>query len=117
MCSSAQTQYEMNLAAQIAYEKSDEQLNKVYQQIRSEYEQDSLFIENLKISQRLWIKFRDAELNMKYPEYQSSYYGSILPLCKSEFLKQLTDERIKTLQVWLDGIPEGDLCIGSVKLN
>jgi hypothetical protein len=32
-------------------------------------------------------------------------------------LKELTEERIKKLNIWLVGIPEGDACNGSVKMK
>ena len=32
------------------------------------------------------------------------------------YLDELTKSRIKTLKVWLDGIEEGDVCSGSVKI-
>ncbi|MDP8033326.1 DUF1311 domain-containing protein [Pasteurella atlantica] len=63
----AQTQTEMNQLAYAEFQKSDKKLNEVYQAILSEYKTASLFIEKLKKSQRLWVKFRDAELEMKYP--------------------------------------------------
>jgi hypothetical protein len=33
------------------------------------------------------------------------------------YLTELTEERIKKLKIWLKGIKEGDVCIGSVKLQ
>ena len=74
-------------------------------------------VENLKKAQRIWIEFRDAELEMKYPKRERGYYGSIQPLCKAIYLKKLTDKRTETLKVWLIGIEEGDACNGSVKTN
>lgn len=59
-------------------------------------------------------KFRGAEMNMKFPDYQN-YYGSILIMCKCEYYKQLTNERVSTLKVWFNGIEEGDGCSGSFK--
>jgi uncharacterized protein YecT (DUF1311 family) len=111
----AQTQTEMNESAFNSYKKADKELNDVYKKILSEYKSDTIFIKNLKASQRIWISFRDAELNMKYPEREAGYYGSIQPTCVANYLEQLTKARIKTLKVWLVGIPEGDSCSGSVK--
>lgn len=96
---------------------ADQELNATYQQILKEYATDTAFISHLKIAQRLWIKFRDAELLMKYPPQPAGYYGSVQPMCEKTYLEQLTRDRIKTLKVWLDGIPEGDVCTGSVKMK
>ncbi|MEO8150082.1 MAG: lysozyme inhibitor LprI family protein [Bacteroidia bacterium] len=109
----AQSQSEMNHTAKINYQKDDSTLNVVYTKILKEYSADTTFIKNLIASQKIWIKFRDAELKMKYPANHS--YGSVQPMCVSNYLSQLTTDRIKTLQVWLDGIEEGDVCAGSVK--
>ena len=111
----SQTQADMNNDARISYQKADKELNNTYQNILIEYRTDSVFIKTLKASQRIWVSFRDAELKMKYPDREPGYYGSIQPMCVSNYLEQLTRERIKTLTVWLDGIEEGDGCAGSVK--
>ena len=114
----SQTQQEMNITAKQAYIEADKTLNIVYQNILTEYKTDTAFIEKLKISQRLWIQFRDAELDMKFPKENKGYnYGSVYPMCVSYYLKSLTEQRTQTLKEWLTGIEEGDVCKGSVKLK
>jgi uncharacterized protein YecT (DUF1311 family) len=103
-------------AAQI-YQKSDKELNQTYQKILKEYNKDTLFIRNLKNAQRIWIQLRDAELKSKYPNTDLSYYGQMHPMCEYHYLTELTNDRIKKLKVWLIGIEEGDICIGSVKIK
>jgi uncharacterized protein YecT (DUF1311 family) len=111
----SQTQAEMNKEANESFKKADKELNDTYKAILSDYKTDTVFIKNLKASQRIWITFRDAELKVKYPEKEPGYYGSVYPMCVSIYLEQLTRERIKTLKVWIDGTEEGDVCAGSVK--
>ncbi len=111
----SQTQADLNKDAYNSFQKADKELNTIYQKILVEYKSDSVFIKNFKASQRIWITFRDAELKVKFPEREPGYYGSIQPMCVSYYMEQLTKERIETLKVWLDGIEEGDGCIGSVK--
>ena len=113
----AQTQLEMNQQANDSYKKVNKELNEIYKQILTEYKTDTVFIKNLKSSQRIWITFRDAELKVKYPERETEYYGSIHPVCVANYLEKLTRERINTLKVWITGIEEGDCCSGSVKMN
>jgi uncharacterized protein YecT (DUF1311 family) len=113
----AQTQSELNKEKNDSFMEADRELNEIYKKILSEYKSDSLFVNNLKVSQRIWITFRDAELKMKYPDREPEYYGSVHPMCISMYLEYLTRERIKTLKVWLDGIEEGDACNGSVKIK
>ncbi|HET8809509.1 MAG TPA: lysozyme inhibitor LprI family protein [Flavobacteriaceae bacterium] len=112
----SQTQAEMNKEAYEQFQKSDDELNRVYQEILNEYKTDSIFIENLKKSQRIWIEFRDAELKMKFPNYKDKIYGSIHPTCRAFYLMELTEKRIKTLSKWLAGTIEGEVCNGSIKI-
>ena len=113
----SQTQAEMNQEAYDLFNKADKELNQVYNNILSEYKSDSIFVESLKKSQRIWIKFRDSELEMKYPNYKAPYYGSAHPMCRAFYLKELTEERTEKLRVWLIGLKEGDVCSGSIKTN
>lgn len=109
----AQTQLELNQSACAELKKADFHLNKVYQQVLSAHKKDHLFITHFKEAQRKWIAFRDAyEASMYIPEYYNSY-GSVLPMCQCYFMEQLTKERIKQLSVWVNGIQEGDSCVGS----
>ena len=112
----SQTQAEMNKEAYAEFNKSDKILNEIYQTILSEYKSDTIFVENLKKSQRLWIQFRDAEMEMKFPNYSDKTYGSIHPTCRAFYLKEITDKRIETLKEWVTGTEEGDVCNGSVKI-
>jgi uncharacterized protein YecT (DUF1311 family) len=113
----SQTQAEMNKDANDSYKKADKELNDIYKAILSDYKTDSVFIKNMKASQRIWITFRNAELKLKYPDKEPGFYGSVHPMCVSIYLEKLTRERIKTLKVWIDGIEEGDVCTGSVKIK
>ena len=106
----------MNKEAYAEFNESDKLLNEIYKTILSEYKTDTIFVENLKKSQRIWIEFRDAEMEMKYPNYTEKIYGSIHPTCRAFYLKELTDKRIETLKIWVGGTEEGDACCGSVKI-
>jgi uncharacterized protein YecT (DUF1311 family) len=113
----AQTQSDLNEAEHKKYLSADKELNSIYQKILEEYKEDTSFIKNLKQSQKIWIQFRSAEMKMKYPNRESGHYGSALPMCWSIYLTELTNQRIRTLQEWLNGVEEGDLCSGSVKIK
>lgn len=110
----AQTQAEMSRDANELFKNADKELNEVYNQILTDYKKDTIFIENLKKAQRLWVQFRDAELNMKFPAYPGNHYGSMLPMCRAFYLKELTENRTETLREWL-GIQELDGCNGSAR--
>ena len=112
-----QTKAEMNQNANTGFQKADKELNFVYQSILKSYKSDTEFVKNLKISQRIWVQLRDAEMKTKYPDRENGYYGSVQPMCWSIYMEDLTEERTKKLKVWLTGIEEGDVCSGSVKMK
>ena len=111
----AQSQTEMNQQATSKFKKQDKELNKVYKQILNEYSSDTVFIKNLKSSQKIWIQFRNAEIKMRYPDVD--YAGTATSMCKAQLMEEITKARIKTLKVWLTGIIEGDVCSGTVKVK
>ena len=114
----AQTQTEMNSSEKTICLKADKELNEVYIKILKEYSKNEKFIEKLKIAQRLWIKFRDAHIESIYPGEDKQFkYGSVYPMCYWIQMTTLTKDRTDELKIWLDGIEEGDVCSGSVKIK
>ncbi len=111
----AQSQTAMNMKAYSDYKKADAELNGVYQKILKSYVRETSFIKKFRTAQRLWIQLRDAELAAKYPN--SGSYGSVAPMCESIYLETLTRDRIKFLEVWVTGIEEGEVCLGSVRIK
>ena len=112
-----QSQGQLNQEADAAYRKADQELNRVYQQIFKEYRTKTVFLQSLKTAQQRWIQFRDAEMQARFPATNSLVeYGSFFPVCYSNGMEELTKARIKQLRLWLTGIPEGDMCNGSVKV-
>lgn len=112
-----ETQLEMNKCVSGKLKEADDELNRVYKQVQAAYSDDPVFLPKLKDSQRIWIKFRDAELAMMYPAPigNPNYYGSIGPMCKAMYLEKITLERVAALKKWLSGTPEGDACSGSIR--
>ena len=106
----SQTQLEMNDDAYNDYSKADNELNDIYQEVIEKYKSDTIFIEKLRIAQRIWIQFRDAELDLKYPEREPGYYGSVLPMCKGYYLAYLTKTRTEALKEFLKPYVDGDVC-------
>ncbi|SOD78891.1 lysozyme inhibitor LprI family protein [Spirosoma fluviale] len=112
-----QTQASMSNAEAQALQQADKALNSVYQKVLKQYGADPEFIKSLKNAQRIWVQFRDAEVKMKYPDRPAGYYGSAQPMCEAAYRTELTQQRTRTLTVWLMGIEEGDVCAGSVKMK
>ena len=109
------TQDDETKAAIKEYKLVEGELNQVFSKVLTVYKSDVEFIKNIKESQDLWIKFRAAELKAKFPE--GGEYGSVYTMCVSDFLTEMTNERITTLKLWLKGTYEGDVCSGSVRIN
>jgi uncharacterized protein YecT (DUF1311 family) len=114
---SDQTQFEMNQEACGKYKKADAELNRVYQQVLRDYAGEKTFIQKMKVAQRAWMAFRDAHLDSIYPDPDPRTYGSVNPMCRCQILGWLTEERLKMLREWADGVQEGDVCIGSHKFK
>ncbi len=111
----AETQSDLTSCAAAGSQDADAELNRVYQAIRTAYSDDSVFLEKLKLSQRAWIKLRDADLAMAYPPRDDpDYYGSVLPMCTTDYTASLTWQRVEYLKRWLEGTQEGDVCSGSL---
>lgn len=113
------TQLENNICAGLEFEKWDNELNRVYQQILKMHENDKAFLQKLRAAQKAWIFFRDAELEAIYPlPAKSAEYGSSYGMCYSTWKTILTKERIRQLKKWIDGfaedIPKEDVCGGSL---
>lgn len=114
----AQTQLELNEKACAADKKADAEMNKVYQRILSENRADQLFVQKMRAAQRAWLVFRDAHLEAMYPAADKrTAYGTVNPMCQCLELEKLTDERVKVLRQWVDGLEEGDVCGGSIKVK
>ncbi|MEV8520017.1 lysozyme inhibitor LprI family protein [Dyella marensis] len=118
-CNAPGTQLDINACAGADFAKADAELNGVWKNILARYKDQPLFLDKLKASQRLWLQFRDAELEALYPvakgQDERREYGSMYPTCYSGAKARLTRQRTEQLKAWLDGAQEGDTCSGSIK--
>jgi len=112
---SGQTQKKLDDEIYDSYQVIDKELNNTYQLILKDYSSDTLFINRLRESQRNWLKFRDSEILMLFPNIDKNEYGTTYTMCKYQALIELTQSRIETLQKWTNGTIEGDVCSGSIK--
>lgn len=114
----AQTQAEIDRKACDEYRRADAELNRVYQQVLTEYKTDSLFVDKLRGAQRAWLRYRDAQLEALYPARDPQRaYGSVYPMCRCQALTALTLERTEVLRRWIMGVEEGDVCSGSIRIS
>src|SRR5215208_3443602 len=114
----AQTQAQTNQDECQKYKQTDAEMNRVYQQVISEYKKDAVFIVKLKAAQRHWMAFRDAHVESLYPKQNKlAAYGSVHPTCRCIALTEITTARVEALKRWIAGVEEGDTCSGSIKMK
>ncbi|GAB3930674.1 lysozyme inhibitor LprI family protein [Larkinella terrae] len=92
-CDNAQTQTEMNMCAQMRFQKADQELNAVYKQLIELVSKDdkTLVIE----AQRQWIAYRDAHCKVYEKMYQG---GSMLNMVIANCKETTTLSRINELK-------------------
>ena len=103
----AQSQMELNAQAGSALQKSDAQLNAVYNKLRARISDAGK--QKLLAAQQSWLRFRDQECEF---ETSGTLGGSIHSMMVAVCLMRLTDQRTKDLDRLLN-CQEGDLsCAG-----
>lgn len=95
----AQTQASMNAQARSEFEKADMELNKTYEALLNKLP-DAEGKQKLKVSQRAWLVFRDADAAFVADQARG---GSMAPTIRYETMAQLTQQRIKQLKLRLKG--------------
>ncbi|MGA0557809.1 lysozyme inhibitor LprI family protein [Larkinella sp. VNQ87] len=92
-CDNAQTQTELNLCAQMRFQKADQELNAVYKQLLSLLPKDdkAMVVE----AQRQWLSYRDAHCRI----YEKMYAGgSMLSMVLANCKETTTQSRITELK-------------------
>ena len=93
----------MDEKARQEFQRADNELNTVYNQVLKKYSGDAAFLKKLRAAQLAWIRFRDAQVEAHFPATDKlREYGSVYPVCRYQALKPLTEERTKQLRVWLE---------------
>jgi uncharacterized protein YecT (DUF1311 family) len=110
------SQSELNIREDNGSIKAQKELDRLEKKILLKYESDTMFIENFRISQSVWIKFREAEMKMMFPDYPG-WHGSGEPMCKYNYRAWLTNMRIDNLKRWMVGAEQGDMCSGSIMVK
>lgn len=96
-CEAEENQMNLNLCAFQRYQKADADLNATWKTLLADMDEDAKT--EIRIVQKLWLKFRDAHC-----QYEASFYegGSIQPLILNSCLRELTEQRTKQLQAQID---------------
>jgi uncharacterized protein YecT (DUF1311 family) len=101
-------------STQSGLKSADDELNTVYKEIMAQYWNDTIFIKNARDAQRQWIKFRDAQVKMKFPPYPGWNRDS-LQNCIDTYLTLLTNLRVQELKKWTEESLSESACKGSIR--
>ena len=93
----AQNQNEMNRQAEEGFVAADARLNKVYQQLTNKLDAEA--VEKLKVAQRAWVAFRDAQAALQAD--LEARGGSMTLMIYSGTQAALTKARTKDLETLL----------------
>ena len=100
---------------------TESRMNNMLDQIIKKNFEEPLFIDKFKAAQKAWEIFRDAELLAIYPHANDDdvylYYGRVYIMCYYIERTELTLNRIKQLNQWVEGVHEEDVCVGSRSLK
>ena len=92
---------------------ADDELNRVYKALLEKQKDNQPFTDKLRVAQKAWVAFRDAELDAMYsckdPDPRACW-GSMLPMCHADHQAKLTKDRVKRLKELLDAGPPADDC-------
>lgn len=109
-CNDHQSQADLNACEAKHFKSADVEMNQAYRQLLTKYRSDAEFVKKLKLAQRAWLNYRDADMDSLYYQRDKPLaYGSVFPMCWAMEMTELTSERTKELKSMLD-VQEGDVC-------
>ncbi|MEK0182070.1 lysozyme inhibitor LprI family protein [Microcoleus anatoxicus] len=87
-CKNPQTQTELNICSGVDYQRADQKINQVYNQVRDQLSANRR--QQLIVAQRAWISFRDANCKFARSTVEG---GTMAPLIANNCLEDLTKKR------------------------
>ena len=111
------SQTDINLDEENSLTFLTSKLDSMYSAVIEEYQDQKIFIKNFKKSQVAWKQYMESQLLARFPEDEEYRGGSSFNMCYALYKQQLIKERISSVNDWLIGFPEGEICGGSVKVK
>lgn len=81
-------------------------------EIEEKYKADKAFIKAFKDAQVYWVQYRNRHVKAIFPLSPRKYAYDVGE-CKCEVYRDLTQDRVKQLQKWVEGVDEDKTCKGS----
>jgi uncharacterized protein YecT (DUF1311 family) len=104
-CNDGGNMLEMSACAVDAFNAADAELNDVYRRLLAAGAKEPAFIKKMRIAQKAWIRFRDADLEAKFACEQDDArvcWGSMITLDWPAHKTRLTRERTAQLNKLLE---------------
>ncbi len=96
------------------YLKLKKDMEDLVKKINVEYRKDGDFLAKFQKAQAIWVAYRDAQIDMIFPEADKSMYGASYASCRCNWLIDMTIQRYDLLLRWISNFDDGDTCNGSV---
>ena len=116
------SQAEMNNIVYVNLERAEKRLETILDSIHILYNQEGVFwkpelneafFKSLTLSQKQWLSYYETMVALKFPKEDE--YGSSTGMSEASYKRELIDNRIRDLNPWLMGIPQGDISGGSIR--
>ena len=91
----------------------DFKMNALYKEVIEDYQDNNLFLKRWRTAQVDWIQYRDSYARSIWPKDKSEY-GENYVDCKCALLRDLTEERVEQIRMWLVGNRRFEDCGGSM---
>jgi uncharacterized protein YecT (DUF1311 family) len=89
-------------------------MDDLVKKINTEYAKDAAFMAKFKKTQAAWLTFRDAQMDMIFPETDKKEYGTLYYVCRCNWLIEITTHRYDFLLKWISNFDTGEACGGSI---
>ncbi len=76
--------------------------------------QKNIFFKTFEISHQTWNNYFNTMIELKFPR-DNEFAGSSTGMSIAEYKKDLIDNRIRDLNPWLIGYPQGDVSGGTIR--
>jgi uncharacterized protein YecT (DUF1311 family) len=96
------------------YLKSKKGMEEMVKNIQTEYAHYPRFLAKFKKAQDSWSSYRDAQLEMIYPEADKTQYGGFYPTCRCNWLVDFTNQRVDYLVKFIANTYDVEPCGGAV---
>jgi uncharacterized protein YecT (DUF1311 family) len=96
------------------YLKSKKGLEDMVKNIQEEYAKYPLFLKKFQKAQDEWASYKDAQLEMLFPEADKAEYGAFYPTCRCNWLVEFTNQRVDFLVQFVSNTYDVESCGGAV---